>query len=223
MILGTPTGRRRMPAVASEVPPDPPAEMMPPTPRSRSIQRANASAMAPTACAAVAGKDRARSARMHRGDLHRRHVGARNLARGRKIDGADLDIQRAQPIADVTQFGALGIESADHQRRAADALGDRDRKNLAIFGLRAAALRQRARRTGADAPAVRQAVGPVERFGARRQSPRRPGARRDRLWAAPPAGRSERQQAPAPLARRGGRRRAAAAAIRDRAPVRPLP
>ncbi len=49
MIFGMPTGRRRMPAVASDVPPEPPAEMMPPMPRSRSIQRANASAMAPTA------------------------------------------------------------------------------------------------------------------------------------------------------------------------------
>ena len=48
MILGMPTGSLRMPAVASDVPPDPPAEMTPPMPRSRSIQRAKASAMAVT-------------------------------------------------------------------------------------------------------------------------------------------------------------------------------
>ena len=48
MILGMPSGSRRMPAVASEVPPEPPAEMTPPIPRSRSIQRPKASAMAVT-------------------------------------------------------------------------------------------------------------------------------------------------------------------------------
>ena len=48
MIFGMPSGRRRIPAVASEVPPEPPAEMTPPMPRSRSIQRAKASAMAAT-------------------------------------------------------------------------------------------------------------------------------------------------------------------------------
>ena len=37
-----------MPAVASEVPPEPPAEITPPIPRSRSIQREKASAMAAT-------------------------------------------------------------------------------------------------------------------------------------------------------------------------------
>ena len=49
-----PTGSTRMPAVASVVPPEPPAEMMPPMRGSRSIQRAKASAMAATDCAAVA-------------------------------------------------------------------------------------------------------------------------------------------------------------------------
>ena len=48
MILGMPTGSFRMPAVANVVPPDPPAEIMPPMPRSRSIQRPKASAMAAT-------------------------------------------------------------------------------------------------------------------------------------------------------------------------------
>jgi len=48
MILGMPTGSLRMPAVASDVPPEPPAEITPPTPRSRSIQRAKASAIAVT-------------------------------------------------------------------------------------------------------------------------------------------------------------------------------
>ena len=48
MILGTPSGRRRIPAVARLVPPEPPAEMTPPIPRSRSIQRAKASAIAVT-------------------------------------------------------------------------------------------------------------------------------------------------------------------------------
>ncbi len=46
MILGTPSDRRRMPAVASDVPPEPPADMTPPIPRSRSIQREKASAIA---------------------------------------------------------------------------------------------------------------------------------------------------------------------------------
>ena len=130
MILGMPSGSRRMPAVASEVPPEPPAEMMPPMPRSRSIQRAKASAIAVTDCAAIAGKDRARAARMHRGDLHRRDVGARHLAGGGEIDGADRNVQRAQPVADEAEFGALGVESADDQRRAADALGERNREHL---------------------------------------------------------------------------------------------
>ena len=48
MTLGMPTGSARMPAVASVVPPEPPAAMMPPTRGSRAIQRANASAIAAT-------------------------------------------------------------------------------------------------------------------------------------------------------------------------------
>ena len=43
-----PTGKARIPAVASVVPPEPPAEMMPPIRGSRATQRANASAMAVT-------------------------------------------------------------------------------------------------------------------------------------------------------------------------------
>src|ERR1700682_5092845 len=43
-------GAAPAPRAASWAPPPPPAEMMPPMSRSRSIQRANASAMAPTAC-----------------------------------------------------------------------------------------------------------------------------------------------------------------------------
>ena len=39
--------------------------------------------------------------------------------------------ERAQPVADESQFGALGVESADDQRGATDALGERNRENLA--------------------------------------------------------------------------------------------
>ena len=62
MIFGMPIGSRRMPAVASEVPPEPPAEMTPPMSRWRTIQRSNAVAIASTALPAIAGKD-ARSRR----------------------------------------------------------------------------------------------------------------------------------------------------------------
>ncbi len=48
MIFGTPTGSARIPAVAIDVPPDPPADNTPPIPRCVSIQRANASAIALT-------------------------------------------------------------------------------------------------------------------------------------------------------------------------------
>ncbi len=46
--LGTPTGRARIAGVASAVPPEPPAEMMPATPSCRRIQRSNASVIAAT-------------------------------------------------------------------------------------------------------------------------------------------------------------------------------
>src|ERR1700722_17610947 len=101
---------------------------------------------------------------MHRSDLHRRHIGARNLGRGRKIDRPDLDIQGAQPIADVIKFGALGVECADHQRSATEALGRRNDEHLPLFGLRAGGLRQWPHAC-TNAPAVRQTLGPVERFG----------------------------------------------------------
>ena len=49
MTLGTPMGRRRMAAVASEVPPDPPAEISPPTSRRFSMKWAKATAICDTA------------------------------------------------------------------------------------------------------------------------------------------------------------------------------
>jgi len=47
--LGKPIGRRRIAGVASAVPPEPAAEMIPPIPRWRAIQFSKASAMARTA------------------------------------------------------------------------------------------------------------------------------------------------------------------------------
>lgn len=45
MTFAIPTGSARMPAVAIEVPPDRPADSTPPSPRSRAIQTAKASAI----------------------------------------------------------------------------------------------------------------------------------------------------------------------------------
>ena len=161
-----------MPAVASDVPPEPPAEITPPIPRSRSIQRPNASAIAVTDCAAIAGKDRAGAVRMHRGDLNRRHVGARDLARGREIDGPHRDIQRAQAVANEAQLGALGVESADDQSGAPDALGERDgehgSRRARCLRLRQAPSRGRCARpsgwAGLSAPIDRRSI-----VGARRR------------------------------------------------------
>ena len=85
---------RRMPAVASEVPPEPPAEMMPPMSRWRTIQRAKASAIASTDWPRSPVKTADGAARMHARHLLRRHIGARRLAGGREIDGARPDAER---------------------------------------------------------------------------------------------------------------------------------
>ena len=49
MTLGTPMGRRRIAGVASAVPPEPPAEMSPPTSRRRAMKCSKATAISATA------------------------------------------------------------------------------------------------------------------------------------------------------------------------------
>ena len=155
--FGMPTGSTRMPAVASVVPPEPPAEMTPPMRGSRSIQRAKASAIAAT--------EPPRSSDMT-ADAPRACMPATCMAGTSALDGfPEVDrstvrtgnAQRLQPIGDEAQFLALGVEGADDQHGSSDALGEGDREDFLQVVLWRCLLDRRLPHDGdRHVPAVRQ-------------------------------------------------------------------
>ena len=116
--FGTPMGSRRMPAVASAVPPDPPAEMMPPRSRRVAMKRSKALRHLHHRGTAIAGEHGLRAAGVMARHLRRAHAGRGRLARGGQVDRDRAHTQTLEAVADEEQLAALGVEGARDIRRA---------------------------------------------------------------------------------------------------------
>jgi hypothetical protein len=103
--LGRPTGSARMPWVASEVPPEPPAPMTPPTSRR---------------LAAVVAEDGGLALRVVARHFARVHAGRRGLAGGGQVHRDHPQAALLQALLEEEQFAALGVEGAGDVGGAVD-------------------------------------------------------------------------------------------------------
>ena len=232
--LGTPIGSARMPCVASEVPPEPPAEIRPP--RSRRVQHEALEGQRHRGdrAAAVAAEHGRLAVRVVARHLARVHAGRRRLARGREVDRDHAQAELFQALAQEEQLAALGVEGAGDVGGAPAAGGDREveapaarrRGRAAAARCAAPARRRRARDVGhrrggaAGVPAGEAAhacPAPGRRATARRRHAR--GARSTPASARGVGRGGRRVGASASSSARRSARRAAAPAARGRRPA----
>ena len=237
---------RASPGVASAVPPEPPAEMMPPRSRRVMTKRSKAMAISRHRRAAIAGEHRPLAAGMMPRHLARRHRCRRRRARGREIDRDGAQAQLLQAIAQEAQLAALGVEGAGDVGGAAEGGRHRQLDDAGVApgprqgGRRGLERRRRGHRLGPAADdlvarpdrGVRRVPAREAAHGALLRRRRRGGRIRHRAVI---VGATHREDAcfsfrrrcllgrgsSRPRHRRRSSRRAAAAAGRDRPPVPP--
>ncbi len=168
-----------MPWVAIEVPPEPPAEMMPPRSRRVARKASKASAIAAVGAAPVVAEHRRLALRMMARHLARMHAGGRGLAGGRQVDRDHAQAQLLEALAQEGQLAALGVEGARDIGRAFAAGRDRELEHARRRGTpaaagggfrRAARTRRTMSATGAAVPPAFQRVKPRTVLGARSSS-----------------------------------------------------